>query len=107
MHHFVENTLHEFSYYNHVCQNPIGKAGGLVVAWDNTVRLKVLHHDDNQINCSVWDEKSKLEWVLTCMYGSPYNDVRKDKSWQLVNEMGQTMNSSWIILGDLNVILSK
>ncbi|XP_026458815.1 uncharacterized protein LOC113359387 [Papaver somniferum] len=85
----------------------IGTAGGLVVAWHKSTKLRVLHIDNNQVNCSIWDENTKSEWILTCMYGSPYKDSRKDEPWKLVNQMGETMNMPWLVLGDLNVILHK
>lgn len=83
----------------------MGTAGGLTVSWDKSVRLKVLYQDDNQINCEIWNEKTKSVWILTCMYGSPYKDHRKEKSWDVVNHMGNSMNTPWLVLGDLNVIL--
>lgn len=69
------------------------------------MRFKVTFQDDNQINCSVWDERTKVDWILTCMYGSPYKDSRKDLSWSVVKQMGTTMTSPRLIIGDLNVIL--
>lgn len=57
------------------------------------MRFKVTFQDDNQINCSVWDERTKVDWILTCMYGSPYKDSRKDLSWSVVKQMRLTMTS--------------
>lgn len=52
-HNFVKNTLRNSLFYNFVSQNPVGIAGGLIVAWDKSIRLSVLYHDNNQINCEI------------------------------------------------------
>ncbi|XP_026398126.1 putative F-box/kelch-repeat protein At3g17540 [Papaver somniferum] len=66
---YVKNILNKSIFYNVACQALVGIAGGLVVAWDNSVKLTISYQDDNQINFHVWDEKTKSNWVLTCMYG--------------------------------------
>ncbi|XP_026396153.1 uncharacterized protein LOC113290782 [Papaver somniferum] len=47
------------------------------------------------------EDPSKLEFLLTCMYGYSQHDKKKEQ-WSFIQQISTQNSSPWIVLGDLN-----
>ncbi|XP_026395965.1 protein ENHANCED PSEUDOMONAS SUSCEPTIBILTY 1-like [Papaver somniferum] len=52
---------------------------------------------------NVQDDPSKPEWILICMYGSPYPN-QKERQWTYIKDLSRTIQYPWVIIGDLNMV---
>ncbi|WJX92273.1 hypothetical protein P8452_73938 [Trifolium repens] len=83
----------------------IGRSGGLAILWNNTVNCTVLNYCRNFINLEV-DEADKGVWRLTCYYGYPERDRRR-QAWDMLRELRNMSPLPWCIIGDFNDLLSQ
>lgn len=70
------NSLN-FDHYKFV--PAIGKSGGNLVLWKNSVDLEVLRADKNVIHCRIHHIIEK-DWESLCVYGPPQHHLR-NKFW--------------------------
>ncbi|KAF5471486.1 hypothetical protein F2P56_008274 [Juglans regia] len=83
----------------------VGKGGGLVLLWNSDVRAEIVNYSQSHIN--VWiEEEGEKKWLLTCFYGQPDTNKRKE-SWSLLNSLKPAANIGWCIVGDFNEILTN
>jgi exonuclease III len=62
-----------------------GRSGGLSVMWRDTIKCTVVNYSRNFINLIV-KEKEEEEWRLTCYYGYPERDRRR-QAWDLLRDL--------------------
>ncbi|XP_026417167.1 uncharacterized protein LOC113312645 [Papaver somniferum] len=55
----------------------------------------------NTFNLAVQHDPSKVEYLLTCMYGyANYN--KKKEHWEFIHQICENHSGPWILIGDLN-----
>jgi hypothetical protein len=82
-----------------------GRSGGLAILWRNNSKCRVKNYCRNFINVIVEDVE-KGEWRLTCYYGYPEREMRRE-AWQLLRELRDMSQLPWCIIGDFNDLLSQ
>lgn len=57
-------------------------------------------------HCLVRTDPAKPQWLLSCVYGSPYPQERKSQ-WSFIKSICDTYNidAPSILLGDLNITM--
>ncbi|XP_026416596.1 uncharacterized protein LOC113312039 [Papaver somniferum] len=68
---FVEKTLNKYLYYNCVCHDPVGSAGGLAVSWDISYK----------------DSRKDNSWKLVNQMGENMN-----KPWLVLGDLNVILN---------------
>lgn len=83
-----------------------GKAGGLLLAWKNSINIKTIITTDNYINSLVFVNSTDVPWQLTVVYGSPVPHQRQ-LFWDDLSTIGNSFAGAWLVIGDFNVVLSS
>ncbi|XP_026384100.1 uncharacterized protein LOC113279640 [Papaver somniferum] len=83
----------------------IGTAGGLILLWKDGFQLDIVSQTDKIIRAKVLNDPSKGVWYLSCVYGTPYIHEKFDQ-WSYINQLSNFIDTSWVIIGDLNITLS-
>jgi hypothetical protein len=60
-----------------------GRSGGLSVMWRDTIDCRVMNYSRNFINLIVKEKEEEEEWRLTCYYGYPERERRR-QAWDLL-----------------------
>ena len=84
--------------------NRVGRGGGLALLWKQPMTCNLLCFQNNFIDVSV-HVPNKVVWRLTCFYGFPERNRRKD-AWNLLRTLHGNSSLPWCILGDFNDLLS-
>ncbi|GLT34631.1 hypothetical protein SLA2020_091370 [Shorea laevis] len=81
-----------------------GRAGGLWLFWCSMVlKLEILCSSSQFIHCSL--HQKEVSCSITFAYVQP-DAAMKDLFWDEVSGIAQDIQSSWIVMGDFNDILS-
>lgn len=81
----------------------VGRSGGLAILKKNSFPCEVSNCSRNQIDVTVFDN-SVQAWRLTCYYGYPEREKRKE-SWQFLCRLANISTLPWCIMGDFNDLL--
>ena len=84
--------------------NRVGRGGGIALLWKQPMTYNLLSFQNNFIDVSV-HVPNKVVWRLTCFYGFPERNRRKD-SWNLLRILHGNSSLPWCIFGDFNNLLS-
>ncbi|XP_074347205.1 uncharacterized protein LOC141686039 [Apium graveolens] len=82
-----------------------GHSGGVAFLWRNkeeaSLRSLSKNHIDLDITIQGWQR-----FRLTGLYGEPDRAKRK-KTWQLIRNLSTTSSLPWVLIGDMNNVLSQ
>lgn len=81
----------------------VGRSGGLAVMWKSSFSCEISSFSRNHINVNVFENDS-ASWRLSCFYGFPERERRKD-SWNLLRKLASLSTLPWCIHGDFNDLL--
>ncbi|XP_042964718.1 uncharacterized protein LOC122298940 [Carya illinoinensis] len=87
-----------------VAVDAVGRSGGLMLMWKQDVQLELINYSQRHINVLMKNDESNVNWVLTCFYGHPKTNKRRE-AWQLLQSFNPS-DMGWGIIGDFNEILS-
>ncbi|KAF4379876.1 hypothetical protein G4B88_021009 [Cannabis sativa] len=90
-------------FLNICCIPAVGLAGGMCIAW-RRIQINVLETFDSGFKVNVLDMPGCASWVLFCIYGPPYGDL-KQSYWDRMLSKVQRSPLPWALMGDLNLIL--
>jgi hypothetical protein len=82
-----------------------GRSGGLSVMWRSSINCRIVNYSRNFINMIV-EERENEEWRLTCYYGFPERERRRD-AWELLRNLRDMSDLPWCIIGNFNDLLSQ
>ncbi|OMP03577.1 Endonuclease/exonuclease/phosphatase [Corchorus olitorius] len=83
----------------------VGFSGGIWVLWKSFIGLvNVVEKGGQFISIFITDNKG-LRWALTVVYASPTPSVL-DFLWNYLNDFDEFDNIPWLLLGDLNQVLT-
>lgn len=89
---------------------PTGTAGGLLLAWNNNIRVKILSSSQSQIHAEVsHDLNSSPAWLFSGVY-CPCYPIGKTQFWIDINSFADnliTTTTPWLLMGDFNSIISQ
>lgn len=98
----VNPIITKLGYKNSFMVDPIGAAGGLVVAWKIGINLKVERFSKNLIDCQIREVVNGKEIKLYCVY-VPTDWNEKCKFWNFMAQRGSSLNQEWLVIGDLEL----
>lgn len=103
----VDNTGGLSRFEKHWCiDSNIGLARNIrVVLWkEATVEVDVVCKDAQFVHCYVRKRGGQFQGFITFLYASN-NVTDRQRAWQCLQDLGGTINSPWLIIGDFNVVL--
>lgn len=95
----MNRFLNQINYPNSWLVNPIGQSGGLF-------SLEILGSHLNMINCKFKIDARADAVMVTFMCGALRNG-NGDEQWDYVSQPSLDYNHAWMLVGDLNFILSQ
>uniref|UniRef100_A0A803PB82 Reverse transcriptase domain-containing protein n=1 Tax=Cannabis sativa TaxID=3483 RepID=A0A803PB82_CANSA len=99
----MTNIINRLGFLNICCIPAVGLAGGMCIAW-RRIQINVLETLDSGFKINVLDMPGCASWVLFCIYGPPYGDL-KQPYWDRMLSKVQGSPLPWALMGDLNLIL--
>lgn len=91
-----------FMFKNFFAVDPIGLKGGLLLCWDDDVKLTVISSSHNWIFCKVV-MLNETSFFLSCVYG-PRKVHDREILWDHLHVINPS-DEPWLLLGDFNQIL--
>ncbi|KAI3844889.1 hypothetical protein MKX03_008320, partial [Papaver bracteatum] len=67
--------------------------------------VKIIDEQRNQVEILVTAGPHNVQWILTCLYGSPRYQEKK-ALWENITTRSQNIQVSWMIIGDLNITIN-
>lgn len=102
----ISKALDAHSLSNVSSVPPIGLAGGLILAWSNTISLDVIVQNNLFIHSSITSDPNKPPWSLTCVYCPCYPNG-KAHFWDSIHQLASNLTEPWILIGDFNSVTSQ
>jgi hypothetical protein len=81
-----------------------GKGGGLVLFWDDSLKISILSYGLHYIDTLIWDADHHAHWCGTFVYGEPRTHERS-KMWELLRRLKPVSQAPWMLIGDFNEAL--
>lgn len=102
----ILNFVKPLNFHNYFFVPSLRRARGICFLWKDGFELDIIYSDKNMIHCLVCSDPSKPNWLLSCVYGSPYSH-EKNHQWNFIRGIFETYNISapWILVEDLNLTL--
>ena len=96
--------MHSLSFSNLVVVDAKGIARGLYLMWNASSHVELVDFNKNTIAVKICD--TVCDWHLVGFYGPPY--VRKKrKAWENLGALIESIQTSWVCLGDFNFTLNE
>ncbi|XP_015959424.1 uncharacterized protein LOC107483307 [Arachis duranensis] len=102
---FVTRQCERLGFPNSFCVNPIGVAGGLVLAWRTEVQINVMESASFFIHFKVLDTSRNKFWNVIAVHLHSEENQRSgqfDRLLQILN-LGEEL---FLVLGDFNAIIA-
>jgi hypothetical protein len=64
----VSNLCHRIGLKNSFVVDGQGKGGGLVLLWDDAIKLNALSYNMNYIDTLIWDGDHHVSWRATFVW---------------------------------------
>jgi hypothetical protein len=74
--HRVKRILNSLGFPNIICVDPIGQARGISLSWKQGVIADLVCASVNMISVIIFSDLPHKPWMLTCIYGPPYNSQK-------------------------------
>jgi hypothetical protein len=82
-----------------------GRSEGLVVFWNNEIKLEILPYSQIHIDAIVI-EGTNDPWRLTCVYGEA-QVAERHKTWDILKFIKSSSPLPWMCIGDFNKVLHQ
>jgi hypothetical protein len=100
----VSNLCFRLGYKNAFVVNGKGKGGGLVIYWDEAIKLSIVSYGLHYIDTLIWDSDHHVSWRGTFVYGEPRAQDRHDM-WGLLKILKRVSSVSWMLIGEFNEVM--
>ncbi|KAK8633599.1 hypothetical protein V6N13_014443 [Hibiscus sabdariffa] len=101
----ADSVISALSFPNSYRVEAAAFAGGIWVAWYDTVSVTVAITHFQFIHFSIFNKRDKTSLYATAVYASPSSSGRK-LVWPHLYRLASSIRSLWIIFGDFNATLS-
>ncbi|XP_071688689.1 uncharacterized protein [Rutidosis leptorrhynchoides] len=90
--------------FSYVVKNAIGKSGGIITIWNNSVFNFAQAVEKNHFLAikGNWVGQS-ISTVIINVYG-PHSDIKKKSMWDELNKIMELNNVAWVVGGDFNEV---
>ena len=79
------------------------QGGGLVLFWNESVKVTVEGSNKNHIDAII-NKNKEGEWCFIGFYGEP-DTQRRIESWDLLWNLNRKFNIPWLCVGDFNELI--
>ena len=86
------------------CVDLVGHAGGISLSWKQGVEADLVSTSTNIINVIIFSDPLSKPWMLSGIYGPPYNSL-KPAFWDSLEQVLSSFSWPWIGIGDYNCLL--
>jgi hypothetical protein len=93
----------KLGFENYFSVDCIGKSGGLMLLWKNSIMVEIQNFSRRQINAVVQCSSDAPSWKLTGFYGHP-DVAKRGESWELLHFLAKLPLEPWLCLGNFNEI---
>jgi len=93
----------KLGFENYFLVDCIGKSGGLMLLWKNSIMVEIQNFSRRQINAVVQCSSDAPSWKLTGFYGHP-DVAKRGESWELLHFLAKLPLEPWLCLGNFNEI---
>jgi len=84
-----------------------GRAGGIMLLWNNDVTLNIANANKNFFDFYIRAPDNSMNWRATGIYGFPSSNA-KTLTCDLIKDLYQLdTHSAWLVFGDLNLVLNQ
>ncbi|XP_061361234.1 uncharacterized protein LOC133305091 [Gastrolobium bilobum] len=101
-----ETIIRKLGFPKFFKQEAVGFSGGIWILWDDRdVEVEIIQSHHQYVHTKIlYLEEKKFNFV-SFVYGSPRR-IERCCLWEGLEELAEGIHSSWVILGDLNSVLS-
>ncbi|KAM6577103.1 hypothetical protein CsatB_028940 [Cannabis sativa] len=99
-------SLKNLHFYFNIIVPAVGGAGGLLFAWKAEFSFETVSYSKNHISGIVYSDPEHHPWMLSCVYGPPYFNEKKN-FWSKLMGLGSKFGGPWLILGYVNFVLKN
>lgn len=99
----IEELRVKLKFSNCFSVDRVGNSGGLAVFWDSKLECRIFGFSRNHIDL-VFEESGIDSWRLSCFYGIPNRNCRKE-SWNFLRALSKLSSIPWCVVGDFNDML--
>jgi hypothetical protein len=100
----VSNLHHRIGLKDSFVVDGQGKGGGLVLFWDDAIKLNALSYGMHYIDTLIWDGDHHASWCATFVYGEPRTQDRH-VMWELLKRIKPVSCAPWLLIGDFNEVM--
>lgn len=100
----IQNFLISNGFCNCEFRKPQGHAGGLIMAWRNSIDFQPTVTTDSVISGLIMNDPLDTPWQFTAVYG-PSTPCLRPSFWDSLKRIGEAFNGPWAIVGDFNAVL--
>jgi exonuclease III len=100
----MEEVKRAIGYSGKFTVSARGKSGGICMLWSNTIELKIMEFNSHFIAVKILEGMS--DWHLVGFYGPPHS-VRKRETWENLGAVLESIEGSWVCIGDFNMIVEE
>jgi hypothetical protein len=100
----VSNLHHRIGLKDSFVVDGQGKGGGLVLFWDDAIKLNALSYGMHYIDTLICDGDHHASWCATFVYGEPRTQDRH-VMWELLKRIKPVSCAPWLLIGDFNEVM--
>ncbi|GMI69001.1 hypothetical protein HRI_000569400 [Hibiscus trionum] len=101
----ADSVISSLGFPNSHSVEAVGFAGGIWLAWYDTVKVEILLNHFQFIHCRVTAKGDGHSILATAVYASPRSSQRKIL-WPHLRRLATTIHSPWVLFGDFNATLA-
>lgn len=102
----ISKALSSCFLTNSVFVPPVGIAGGLCLAWNNTISITITLQNNFLINALITSDNYHHDWLLSGIH-CPCIPLGKTQFWDLMGNIASDFDGPWLAIGDFNSIISQ
>lgn len=100
------NKFRNFPFNDAYVVPSVGQCGGMNLLWNNNhVSIQVITSHDRFIHCKITETNTHKSCMVTFVYAYPKKE-KQAALWNDLSLLSPTDNSSWVLMGDFNIIIS-
>lgn len=96
-------AMSRLGYQNCLAVASVKKSGGLCLAWQNGVDIRISFSDKNCINGPVFSDPPLMPWMSSAVYG-PLHKAEKASFWRKLQLIVESVDGPWLCCGDFNSV---
>lgn len=97
----LQNILNALHFEFSEVVPPVGRAGGISLAWRKGFELEIVFSAQRCIGVLVHSDRGRGSWLMVCCYG-PNRYGEQKLFWSQVDSLVKEFGGPWLLCGNLN-----